>query len=61
MTWGPFDLAPSRSLKIVYRAGIPMQKNTMDWGSVIRARRSVRRHGSNLDNNNGASTRHSAG
>ncbi|ACZ20874.1 conserved repeat protein [Sanguibacter keddieii DSM 10542] len=62
VTWGPLDLAADQALPIVYAAGIPQRMNTMTWtdgpgpdglGATGQA--------ANLDNNTGASTRHSAG
>lgn len=44
-------------LELHYRAGIPLFENTMDFGGATPSA-TTGEQGSNLDNNNGASTRH---
>lgn len=61
VTWGPFDLAPGETREIVYAAGIPQAMNTMTWDGVDVGSLGATGQAANLDNNNGATTRHSAG
>ena len=50
------DLAPAGEYTVRYVAGIPLQENTMTWNGPEPTADSLEQ-GSNLDNNNGASTR----
>lgn len=61
VNWGPFDLAEGETREIVYAAGIPLQKNTMNWGTTDVAALGLTGQAANLDNNNGESTRQSDG
>ncbi len=56
VTWTVGTLAPDEDYVIKYVAGIPLQANTTTWDGPQPSPGSLEQ-GSNLDNNNGASTR----
>lgn len=58
VVWNLGTLAPGSTTTIQYAAGIPLFENTMDWGSADVPDTDDFGHASNLDNNNGPSTRH---
>ncbi|MEI2620267.1 MAG: isopeptide-forming domain-containing fimbrial protein [Candidatus Nanopelagicales bacterium] len=56
VTWNVGDLAAGEEKEIKYVAGIPLSENTTTWDSPEPIAASLEQ-GSNLDNNNGGSTR----
>ena len=56
VTWNVGDLAAGEEREIKYVAGIPLSENTTTWDSPEPSAASLEQ-GSNLDNNNGGSTR----
>ncbi len=56
VTWNVGDLAAGEVKEIKYVAGIPLSENTTTWDSPEPSAASLKQ-GSNLDNNNGDSTR----
>src|SRR5690606_9007296 len=59
VTWDLGDLAADSTTTIRYAAGIPLYANTTTWDGVGgEPDPASGDQGSNLDNNNGASTRH---
>ena len=55
--WTVGDLAPGEEVEIKYIAGIPLQANTDTWTPGPAPDPATGEQGSNLDNNDGASTR----
>ncbi|MEZ5184234.1 MAG: hypothetical protein R2720_00675 [Candidatus Nanopelagicales bacterium] len=55
--WNVGDLAPGATAQIKYIVGIPLQENTNAWNPGPAPDPASGQQGSNLDNNNGASTR----
>jgi len=57
VTWNVGNLAANEVQEIKYVAGIPLNANTMTWNPGPAPSAGSLEQGSNLDNNNGASTR----
>lgn len=58
VVWDLGTLAAGSVTTVVYRAAVPLYENTMTWDGASTPTPESLAQGSNLDNNNGASTRH---